>query len=34
VAEAGGEKFNSAAYERESAREAEAKKRAAEAKGK
>jgi len=34
VAEAGGEKFNSAAYERESAREAEARKRAAEAKGK
>jgi len=34
VAETGGEKFNSAAYERESAREAEARKRAAEAKGK
>jgi len=34
VAEAGGEKFNSAAYERESAREAEARKKAAEAKAK
>lgn len=32
VAEAGGEKFNSAAYERETAREAEARKKAAEAK--
>ena len=34
VAESGGEKFNSAAYERETAREAEARKKAAEAKAK
>jgi phosphonate transport system substrate-binding protein len=32
VAEAGGEKFNSAAYEKEAKREAEARKKAAEAK--
>jgi hypothetical protein len=32
VAEAGGDKFNSAAYEKEAKREAEARKKAAEAK--
>ena len=34
VAEAGGEKFNGAAYERESKREEEARRKAAEAKAK